>query len=118
VFSPFNLHHIEVRYHDRSYGLAVPFQITRHIHPKARPEIPEPPPAATGISYLDLVSATHQQHLATDTRIGFQALYPSPDTTDLDLDTLAADPITDPTTGATEEHSSEVSAAQEGKAGR
>jgi putative transposase len=114
VFSPFNLHHIEVRYRDRSYGLAVPFQITRHTHPKARPEIPEPPPAATGISYLDLVSAAHHQHLTGDDRIGFQALYPPPDTTDLDLDTLAADPITEDTEGP----SSEVCAAQEGQAGR
>ena len=123
VFSPFNLRHIEVRYRDRSYGLAVPFQITRHTHPKARPETVEPPPAATGISYLDLVSAAHHQHLTGDTRIGFQALYPPEDTTDLDLDTLAADPITDTTdeaiTGATDgPPSNEVSAAQEGQAGR
>jgi transposase InsO family protein len=118
VFSPFNLHHIDVRYRDRSYGLAVPFQITRHTHPKARPETVEPPPAATGISYLDLVSAAHHQHLATDARIGFQALYPPEDTTDLDLDTLAADPVTETITGATEGSSSEVCTAQEGQARR
>ncbi|MGH3755962.1 MAG: DDE-type integrase/transposase/recombinase [Pseudonocardiaceae bacterium] len=42
VFSPFSLEVIEVRHGERSYGHAVPFQITRHAHPKARPETPEP----------------------------------------------------------------------------
>ncbi|MGH3966082.1 MAG: DDE-type integrase/transposase/recombinase [Pseudonocardiaceae bacterium] len=76
VFSPFDLARIEVRHHERSYGLAVPFQITRHAHPKARPETPEPDPARpTGIAYLDLVTAVHHQQIAADQRIGFQALY-------------------------------------------
>ena len=42
VFDPFDLTDIEVRYHDRSYGLAVPFRIGRHAHPKARPEPASP----------------------------------------------------------------------------
>ena len=38
---------------DNSYGQALPHNITRHAHPKARPETPEPAPApATGIDYL------------------------------------------------------------------
>ncbi|MBV8994907.1 MAG: DDE-type integrase/transposase/recombinase [Pseudonocardiales bacterium] len=97
VFSPFNLARIEVRYRDRSYGLAVPFQITRHAHPKARPETPEPEPApATGISYLDLVSAAHHQQIVADTRIGFHALYSSPpqDSTDQDPDLATSPPTT------------------------
>ena len=76
VFSPFNLEVIEVRYRDRSYGQAVPHRITRHTHPKARPETPEPAPApATGIAYLQLVADTHHQQVADDERIGFHALY-------------------------------------------
>lgn len=76
VFSPFNLENIEVRYRDRSYGHAVPHLITRHAHPKARPETPEPVPApATGIAYLKLVADAHQQQVADDDRIGFDALY-------------------------------------------
>ena len=76
VFSPFNLEVIEVRHGDRSYGHAVPFQITRHAHPKARPETPEPAPApATGIAYLQLVADAHHQQVASDDRIGFDALY-------------------------------------------
>jgi hypothetical protein len=54
----------------------VPHRITRHTHPKARPETDEPPPApATGIAYLQLVADTHQQQVAGDERIGFHALY-------------------------------------------
>jgi putative transposase len=50
VFSPFDLETVEVRYRDTSYGKALPHNITRHVHPKARAETPEPPtPPATGI---------------------------------------------------------------------
>jgi putative transposase len=76
VFSPFDLENLEVRYRDTSYGRAVPHRITRHAHPKARPETPEPAPApATGIAYLQLVADTHHQQVAGDERIGFHALY-------------------------------------------
>ncbi|TDO26067.1 Mu transposase-like protein [Kribbella sp. VKM Ac-2527] len=76
VFSPFNLEVIEVRHGDKSFGHAVPHMITRHAHPKARPETPEPAPApATGIAYLQLVADAHQQQVIDDERIGFHALY-------------------------------------------
>jgi putative transposase len=79
VFSPFDLEAIEVRYRDHSYGRAVPHRITRHTHPKARPETAEPvPPPATGIAYLQLVADAHHQQVAADERIGFHALYSSP----------------------------------------
>jgi transposase InsO family protein len=80
VFSPFNLEIIEVRHGGRSYGTAVPHVITRHAHPKARPETPKPAPVpATGIAYLQLVADAHQQQVAADDRIGFHALYSAPD---------------------------------------
>ena len=67
VFSPFNLEHIDVRHGGRSYGPALPHVITRHAHPKARPETPEPAPApATGIAYLHLVADAHQQQVAAE----------------------------------------------------
>ena len=76
VFSPFNLEQIQVRHGGRSYGQAVPHRITRHAHPKARPETPEPPPApATGIAYLQLITDAHHEQIADDERIGFHALY-------------------------------------------
>lgn len=65
VFDPFDLTDVEVRHRDRSYGLATPFRIGRHAHPKARPEQPEPQaPPATGIDYLRLVDAAHDAVLA------------------------------------------------------
>jgi putative transposase len=76
VFSPFNLEAIQVHYRDAHYGRAVPHRITRHAHPKAKPETAEPtPPPATGIAYLQLVADAHQQQVAADERIGFHALY-------------------------------------------
>jgi hypothetical protein len=80
VFSPFNLEHIEIRYHDKSYGNALPHHITRHAHPKARPETPETPPVpVTGIDYLAMVADTHHHRVGADDRIKFDALYPRPD---------------------------------------
>lgn len=76
VFSPFDLEHIQVRYDGRPYGPAVPHVITRHAHPKAKPETPQDDPVpATGIAYLDLVSQAHHAQVAGDPGIGFNALY-------------------------------------------
>ena len=58
VFDPFDLTRIEVRWHGRSMGHAVPHVIGRHVHAKARPDDTTPPePARTGIDYLHLVEA-------------------------------------------------------------
>jgi putative transposase len=81
VFSPFDLETIEVRYREQSFGAAIVHTITRHTHPKARPEThDDPPPAATGIDYLALTAAAHHEQLRHDERIGYHALYgPSAD---------------------------------------
>ncbi|MGH8963920.1 MAG: DDE-type integrase/transposase/recombinase, partial [Actinomycetes bacterium] len=84
VFSPFDLETLEVRYHDKSHGKAVPHHITRHVHPKARPETSEPvSPPVTGIDYLTLTADTHHAQVSRERRIGFDALYgtrhPEPD---------------------------------------
>ncbi len=76
VFSPFDLEKLQVRYDGTSYGPAVPHVITRHTHPKARPEIIDPPPATqSGIDYLALTAAAHHHQIQDDQRIGFHALY-------------------------------------------
>jgi putative transposase len=64
VFDPFDLTRIEVRHAGRPVGLAVPHVVTRHSHPKARPELPAPAPASTGIDYLRLVADAHHQQIA------------------------------------------------------
>jgi putative transposase len=73
VFDPFHLSDVEVRHRDRSYGLAAPFRIGRHAHPKARPEHVEPEtPPATGIDYLRLIDAAHDAVLAQ--KVNYAAL--------------------------------------------
>jgi putative transposase len=73
VFDPFDLSDVEVRHHDRTFGLATPFRIGRHAHPKARPETPPGQPApATGIDYLRLVDAAHDAALGE--RVNYHAL--------------------------------------------
>ena len=65
VFDPFDLTRIEVRWHGRSMGHAVPHVIGRHVHAKARPDDTAPPePAPTGIDYLHLVEQQHTAELA------------------------------------------------------
>jgi putative transposase len=96
VFSPFNLEDITVHYQDAHYGRAVPHRITRHTHPKARPETPEPAPVpATGIAYLQLVADTHRQQVAADERIGFHALYSTGQTSPPQDEQLAGQLSTD-----------------------
>jgi putative transposase len=64
VFDPFDLTAIQVRWHGRSMGLAVPHKIGRHVHRKARPDDTATPPTPTGIDYLRLVEARHTVELA------------------------------------------------------
>ena len=76
VFSPFDMETVEVRYRNKSHGKALPHNITRHVHPKARPEMPESAMVpATGIDYLELTERTHHQQVRADRRIGYDALF-------------------------------------------
>jgi putative transposase len=64
VFDPFDLTVLSVRSGGRDAGAATPHHITRHAHPKARPE-PLPGddiPRATGIDYLALLGEQHDRH--------------------------------------------------------
>jgi putative transposase len=72
VFDPFDLTVLAVRAHGRDAGTAVPHQITRHSHPKARPEAGSEPPRPTGVDYLALIDAQHTAALAG--RVNYAAL--------------------------------------------
>jgi putative transposase len=68
IFDPFDLSSVEIRWKGKPAGIAVPFEISRHAHPKARPEPSEKPPApATGIDYVGLLQAAHDAELAAAT---------------------------------------------------
>jgi hypothetical protein len=58
-------------------GTATPHHITRHSHPKVRPEpLPgDDAPRATGIDYLSLLGDQHDRHLAG--RVNYAALGPA-----------------------------------------
>lgn len=71
VFDPFDLAGIVVRHRGRDVGPAVPHHISRHTHPRARPEQP-PPPAPTGIDYLKLVKERFEE--TTRRRISYRDL--------------------------------------------
>jgi putative transposase len=91
VFDPFDLTFMRVRLDGIDAGTAMPFQMTRHSHPKARPEVPaEEPKPTTGIDYLGLIDAAHTAELAQ--RVNYAALadalpddQPPPDPAGLDL---------------------------------
>src|SRR6476620_6765682 len=92
VFSPFDLETLRVRYDGRGDGSAVPHRITRHTHPKARPETPEPATTPrTGIDYLALVAQDHQQQISADQKINYHALYPGELPGQLSIDDALAD---------------------------
>jgi putative transposase len=75
VFDPFDLTDIDVRFGGRSFGKAIPHRITRHAHPKAKPETPAPaPPAPTGIDYLRLIDTERTKELGQ--RINYEVFLP------------------------------------------
>jgi putative transposase len=76
IFDPFDLTDIEVRYEGRPMGSAVPVRISRHVHPKARPEA-APVATPTGIDYLGLVAKKREAELS-GRRIDYAALAKEP----------------------------------------
>jgi putative transposase len=76
VFDPFDLEHLEVRWDGRDFGVALPHQLTVHVHPKASAEPPDVldgmATTPTGIDYLTLIEAEHRQ--ATRRTINFADL--------------------------------------------
>ena len=65
---------LSVRAGGRDAGTATPHHITRHSHPKARPEpLPgDDAPRATGIDYLALLGEQHDRQAAA--RVNYAAL--------------------------------------------
>jgi len=81
VFDPFDLTVLSVRSGGHDAGTATPHQITRHAHPKARPEpLPgDDVPRATGIDYLTLLGKQHDKQAAS--RVNYAALTSPPPAT-------------------------------------
>ena len=77
VFDPFDLNVLFVRHDGKDAGTATPYQITRHSHPKARPEDPgsgDDAPRATGVDYIALISEQHTRQM--EGPVNYHALMP------------------------------------------
>ena len=72
-YDPENLARIDVFLDGRPAGAAVPFIIGRHVHRSIAPA-PGPEPERTGIDYLGLVAAAHEEEAGTGAKIDFTAL--------------------------------------------
>jgi putative transposase len=72
-YDPEDLTCIDVFYEGRPVGVATPFVIGRHTH-KRVPQAPAPEPEATGIDYLAMVAAAHEESAGTGTPIDFAQL--------------------------------------------
>ena len=75
VFDSFDLTVLSVRSGGKDAGTATPHHITRHSHPKARPEDPgsgDDAPRATGIDYLTLIGEQHDRQ--SGDRVNYAAL--------------------------------------------
>ncbi|MEV7958993.1 Mu transposase C-terminal domain-containing protein [Streptomyces sp. NPDC088141] len=81
VFDPLDLSFLRVRANGQDAGTALPYQISRHSRPKARPEIPaELPRPMTGIGYLGLIDTAHTRTVAEKVNYAAFAVDPESDT--------------------------------------
>jgi putative transposase len=72
-YDPEDLTAIEVFLDGRPAGTATPFITRRHVH-RAVPQAAPPQPAPTGIDYLGLVAAAHDEAAGTGAKIDFARL--------------------------------------------
>jgi putative transposase len=72
-YDPEDLTAIEVFLDGKPAGAATPFVTRRHVH-RAVPQAARPEPAPTGIDYLGLVAAAHDETAGTGAKIDFTRL--------------------------------------------
>ena len=79
-YHPEDLTRIDIFLDGRPAGTATPFVTRRHVHP-AVPQAARPEPQATGIDYLGLVAAAHDESAGTGAKIDFSqfGLFADPD---------------------------------------
>jgi putative transposase len=69
-YDPEDLSRIDVYFEGRPAGVATPFVTRRHVH-RSVPQAERPEPAPTGIDYLGLVEAAHEEAAGTGQKIDF-----------------------------------------------
>jgi putative transposase len=78
-YDPEDLTRIDVFLDGKPAGAATPFVTRRHVH-RAVPQATRPEPAPTGIDYLGLVAAAHDEEAGTGAKIDFTQLGKLPGT--------------------------------------
>jgi putative transposase len=72
-YDPEDLTRLDVYLEGRPAGIAVPFKLSRHVH-TAVPQAQRPQPEPTGVDYLGLVAAAHDNEAGTGNKIDFTNL--------------------------------------------
>jgi hypothetical protein len=72
-YDPEDLSRIEVFLDGKPAGAATPFITRRHVH-RAVPQAARPEAVPTGIDYLGLVAAAHEEEAGTGAKIDFTQL--------------------------------------------
>jgi putative transposase len=72
-YDPEDLSRLDVYLDGKAAGAAVPFVTRRHVH-RAVPQAARPEPIATGVDYLGLVAAAHDDEAGTGAKIDFAQL--------------------------------------------
>lgn len=72
-YEPEDLSRIDVFLDGHPAGVATPFVTRRHVHP-AVPQAARPEPTPTGVDYLGLVAAAHDEQAGTGQKIDFSQL--------------------------------------------
>jgi len=72
-YDPEDLSRLDVFYEGKAAGVATPFVIGRHTH-RAVPQAARPTPASTGVDYLGLVAAAHEEAAGTAMKVDFTQL--------------------------------------------
>lgn len=82
-YDPEDLTRLDVFYEGQPAGVATPFVIGHHTH-RAVPQAARPAPTPTGIDYLNIVAAAHEQAAGTGEKIDFTqlAIFDTPDSED------------------------------------
>ena len=72
-YDPEDLTKIDVFYEGKRAGVAAPFVIGRHTH-RSVPQAARPAPTPTGIDYLNMVAAAHEEQAGTGMKLDFTQL--------------------------------------------
>jgi transposase InsO family protein len=72
-YDPEDLTRIDIFYEGKRAGVATPFVIGRHTH-RAVPQAARPTPIPTGIDYLNMVAAAHEEAAGTGRKVDFSQL--------------------------------------------